>query len=195
MVTSSQFSGQQVRAHPASKKCWSLRRDRGIAVVADISGLVDLGEMRIVLDDLSGPEIAGFLEEHIEEMKAVTPPGSKHALDLEGLRSSEVSFWTVVGDGRIVGCGAIKRLDEEHGEIKSMRVAPECRRIGVGGMLLRYLIAEAQRMGFLRLSLETGASEFFEHARELYRKYGFEYCGPFADYILDQNSVFMKKRL
>ena len=164
-------------------------------MAADISGLVNLGEIKILLDDLSGPEIAGFLQEHIDEMKAVTPPGSKHALDLDGLRSASVRFWTVVGDGRIVGCGAIKRLDDRHGEIKSMRVAPACRRIGVASMLLTYLIAEAQRMGFLRLSLETGASEFFERARRLYGKYGFELCGPFADYILDQNSVFMTKVL
>jgi putative acetyltransferase len=164
-------------------------------VAADISGLVDLGETKILLDDLSGPEIAGFLEEHIEEMKAVTPPGSKHALDLDGLRSPAVRFWTVVGDGRIVGCGAIKRLDDHHGEIKSMRVGPQCRRSGVASMLLTYLIAEAERMGFLRLSLETGASEFFESARRLYSKYGFQLCGPFADYILDPNSVFMTKVL
>ncbi len=161
----------------------------------DISGPVNQGETKILLDDLSGPEIASFLQEHIEEMKAVTPPGSKHALDLDGLRSSSVRFWTVVGDGRIVGCGAIKRLDDEHGEIKSMRVAPACRRIGVASMLLTYLIAEADRMGFVRLSLETGASEFFERARRLYRKYGFQLCGPFADYVLDSNSVFMTKVL
>lgn len=162
---------------------------------SDISGLVNLGGTQILLDDLSGPEIAGFLEEHIEEMKTVTPPGSKHALDLDGLRSASVRFWTVVADGRIIGCGAIKRLDDEHGEIKSMRVAPACRRTGVASMLLAYLIAEAQRMGLVRLSLETGASEFFERARGLYRKHGFELCGPFADYILDPNSVFMTKML
>jgi putative acetyltransferase len=163
--------------------------------MADISGLGNLGEIKIFLDDLSGPEIAGFLQEHIEEMKAVTPPGSKHALDLDGLRSPAVRFWTVVRDELIVGCGAIKRLDDHHGEIKSMRVAPAFRRIGVASMLLTYLIAEAQRMGFLRLSLETGASEFFERARGLYHKHGFELCDPFADYILDQNSVFMTKLL
>ncbi|MGH2832193.1 MAG: GNAT family N-acetyltransferase, partial [Solirubrobacteraceae bacterium] len=94
-----------------------------------------------------------------------------------------------------VGCGAIKRLDDHHGEIKSMRVAPACRGIGVASMLLTYLIAEAERTGFLRLSLETGASEFFERARRLYHKYGFELCGPFADYTLDPNSVFMTKAL
>lgn len=164
-------------------------------MAADISGPVNLGETQILLDDLSGPEIAGFLQEHIEEMKAVTPPGSKHALDLDGLRSPSVRFWTVVGDGRIVGCGAIQRLDDHHGEIKSMRVAATCRRNGVASMLLTYLIAEAEREGFLRLSLETGASEFFERARQLYRKYGFEFCGPFADYVLDPNSVFMTKVL
>ena len=161
----------------------------------DISGRDSLGETKILLDDLSGSEIAGFLQEHIDEMKAVTPPGSKHALDLEGLRSPLVRFWTVVSDGRIVGCGAIQRLDDHNGEIKSMRVAPACRRIGVASMLLAYLIKEAERMGFLRLSLETGASEFFECARRLYHKYGFEFCGPFADYVPDPNSVFMTKVL
>lgn len=83
MVTSSQLGGQQVRAHPASNKCLVVAQGLRVTVAADISGLVDLGETKILLDDLSGPEIAGFLEEHIEEMKAVTPPGSKHALDLD----------------------------------------------------------------------------------------------------------------
>jgi len=189
---------------PRAPITWQLRQlsltsaedpPQPFAEAADVSGLVNVGETKILLDDLSGPEIAGFLQEHIEEMKAVTPPGSKHALDLDGLRSPSVRFWTVVADGRIVGCGAIQRLDDHHGEIKSMRVAPACRRTGVASMLLTYLVAEAERMGFLRLSLETGASEFFERARRLYRKYGFELCGPFADYILDPNSVFMTKVL
>jgi putative acetyltransferase len=157
--------------------------------------LPEFGETEIVRDDLAGSEIAEFLGEHIDEMKAVTPPGSKHALDLDGLRSSSVSFWTVVSDGRIIGCGAIKRLDEQHGEIKSMRVAPRCRRLGVASMLLVYLIAQARGMQLTRLSIETGASEFFERARQLYRKHGFESCGPFADYVLDPNSVFMTKAL
>jgi putative acetyltransferase len=159
------------------------------------SNIAGLGETQIFLDDLSGPEIAGFLAEHIEEMRAVTPPGSKHALDIDGLRSPSVRFWTVVGDGQIVGCGAIQRLDDHRGEIKSMRVAPSCRRLGVASLLLLYLIAEAERMGFSRLSLETGASEFFEPARALYQKHGFEFCGPFADYVPDPNSVFMTKVL
>ena len=100
-----------------------------------------------------------------------------------------------MGDGQIVGCGAIQRLDDQRGEIKSMRVAPSCRRLGVASLLLLYLIAEAERMGFSRLSLETGASEFFEPARALYQKHGFEFCGPFADYVPDPNSVFMTRVL
>jgi len=159
------------------------------------SGSASLGETQIFLDDLSGPEIAGFLAEHIEEMRAVTPPGSKHALDLDGLRNPSVRFWTVVSGGQIVGCGAIQRLDDHHGEIKSMRVAPSCRRRGVASMLLLYLIDEAERTGLLRLSLETGASDFFARARSLYQKHGFEFCGPFADYVPDPNSVFMTKVL
>ena len=152
--------------------------------------------MEIVVDDLSGPEIAKFLDEHIQEMRAVTPPESKHALDLDGLRVPDVTFWTVMQDRAIVGCGAVKVLDaSSHGEIKSMRVAPSHRRSGVASMLLQHIISEARRMGLSRLFLETGSFEFFEPARRLYLKHGFEYCGPFANYKEDQNNVFMTKPL
>lgn len=153
------------------------------------------GELRIVVDDLSGQEIADFLAEHIAEMKAVTPPGSKHALDLDGLRVPEVTFWSVYDGAGLVGCGAIKALDDEHAEIKSMRVAPSHRRCGVATTLLRHMLAEARARGFSRVSLETGSFGFFEPARRLYRSHGFEYCDPFGDYRPDPNSVFMTRRL
>jgi putative acetyltransferase len=153
------------------------------------------GHVDIVVDDLTGPEIATFLEEHVAEMRAVTPPGSAHAVDLDGLRIPEVTFWTVVDDGAVVGCGAVKRLDDEHGEIKSMRVASTCRRSGVASMLLDYIVAEARRMGLSRLSLETGSFTFFEPTRQLYLKNGFAFQGPFGDYEPDPNSVFMTKTL
>ncbi|WP_030454336.1 GNAT family N-acetyltransferase [Herbidospora cretacea] len=151
--------------------------------------------MRIVVDDLSGPEIAAFLEEHVREMRATTPPESKHALDLDGLRRPEVTFWSVHDEGVIVGCGAIKALDDVHAEVKSMRTAAARKRSGVASLLLGHLIAEAARMGFTRLSLETGSGAFFAPARSLYEKFGFTYCEPFADYKPDPLSVFMTREL
>jgi putative acetyltransferase len=149
--------------------------------------------VRIVVDDLTGTEIAALLEDHLAEMRATTPPESKHALDLAGLRAPEITFWSVWDGDTLVGCGAIKRLDETHAEIKSMRTAPIRQRGGVASTLLAYMIDEARSMGITRLSLETGSGEFFEPARRLYTKFGFEYCEPFADYQPDPLSVFMTR--
>ncbi len=151
--------------------------------------------MEIVVDDLSGPEIASFLEEHVRDMLAITPAESKHALDLDALRRPEITFWSVLDACTLVGCGAIKRLDERHAEVKSMRTAADHRGTGVASRLLEHILAEAQRKGFSRLSLETGATDPFRPARRLYAKFGFEYCGPFADYRPDPLSVFMTKVL
>ena len=151
--------------------------------------------MEIKLDDLSGVEIADFLREHIEEMKAVSPPESKHALDLEGLRKPEITFWTVWDGDCIIGCGAMKELSSEHAEIKSMRTNIAYRGKGDASMLLQHILKEATLRGYHRLSLETGSMPFFEPARNLYTKYGFKYCAFFSIYKEDPNSVFMVKDL
>jgi putative acetyltransferase len=151
--------------------------------------------LRIVVDDLSGPRIAAFLEEHIQEMRSITPLESKHALDLDGLRRPEITFWSVVDGDSLVGCGAIKRLDAGHAEVKSMRIASTRRRGGIASLLLEHIIAEAKRMGFTRLSLETGSAGFFLPARKLYEKFGFTYCEPFADYRPSPHNVFMTRAL
>ncbi|MEV6013555.1 GNAT family N-acetyltransferase [Streptomyces sp. NPDC051976] len=151
--------------------------------------------MKIVTDDLSGPEIARFLEEHVQQMRSLTPPESKHALDLDGLRKPGITFWSVLDGDALVGCGAIKRLDEGHAELKAMRITPARKRSGIASLLLAHIIAEAQRAGFTRLSLETGAAEFFLPARKLYEKFGFDYCEPFADYKPDPSSAFMTRKL
>ncbi|MBO2458544.1 GNAT family N-acetyltransferase [Actinomadura violacea] len=151
--------------------------------------------MRIVVDDLSGPEIAEFLEEHVRQMRSITPLESKHALDLDALRRPDVTFWSVMDGGDVVGCGAIKRLDASHAELKSMRTSTVRKRSGIASRLLGHIIAEAERMGFTRLSLETGSDDFFLPARRLYEKYGFEYCEPFEEYRPDRNSVFMTRAL
>ncbi|GAB3159314.1 GNAT family N-acetyltransferase [Microbispora hainanensis] len=151
--------------------------------------------MRIVEDDLSGPQIAEFLREHVREMRSITPLESKHALDLDGLRTPDVTFWSVMDGDTIVGCGAIKRLDPAHAELKSMRTSAARKRSGIASLLLEHIIAEARRMGFTRLSLETGSAGFFLPARRLYEKFGFGYCEPFAGYRPDPHSVFMTRRL
>lgn len=151
--------------------------------------------MEIKVDSLESKEIADFLEEHIAEMKSVSPPESKHALDLDGLRTPAITFWTVWDDSNLVGCGAIKELDVEHAEIKSMRTKASCRNKGIASMLLQHILQEAKSRGYRRSSLETGSMPFFEPARNLYLKHGFDYCAPFSTYKEDPNSVFMTKDL
>ncbi|MFK0294985.1 GNAT family N-acetyltransferase [Streptomyces sp. NPDC090442] len=151
--------------------------------------------MKIAVDDLSGPEIAAFLAAHVEQMRAASPPESKHALDLDGLRRPEVTFWTVRDNDQLVGCGALKRLDARHAELKSMRTDPTRKRSGIASLLLEHLIAEARSLGCTRLSLETGASDFFLPARKLYEKFDFAACAPFADYRPDPHSAFLTREL
>ncbi|PYC83187.1 GNAT family N-acetyltransferase [Streptomyces tateyamensis] len=151
--------------------------------------------MKIATDDLSGPEIAGFLDDHVQQMRSLSPPESKHALDLDALRRPEITFWSVRDGDTLVGCGALKQLDAGHAELKSMRTMPTRARTGIASVLLEHIITEARRMGFTRLSLETGTAEFFLPARKLYEKFGFVHCDPFADYRPDPNSTFMTRRL
>ena len=147
--------------------------------------------MRITPGDLSDPRVAELLRIHLTSAKAQTAPGSAHALDLTGLQSPDVSFWTIWEDEALLGVGALKRLSADHGEIKSMHTAEAMRGKGVGTAMLRHIIATARARGMSRLSLETGSWEYFSPARALYRSHGFVECPPFADYALDPNSVFM----
>ncbi|ESE40183.1 GCN5-related N-acetyltransferase [Shewanella decolorationis S12] len=151
--------------------------------------------MKIILDDLKGPEIAALLTEHLEDMRATSPPESVHALDLDGLRQPNIRFWTLWDGRNLAGCGALKWLDAEHAEIKSMRTAATYKQQGIASKVLQHLINDAKAAGVQRLSLETGSMAFFQPARNLYTKFGFELCGPFADYVLDPNSLFMTKKL
>lgn len=151
--------------------------------------------MDIVIDDLDGPEIRELLEEHLRNMREISPPESVHALDIEGLRRPEITFWTAREGGELLGCGALKELSHAHGEIKSMRTAARHLRKGVARRLLEHIIEEARRRGYTRLSLETGSQSEFEPARTLYARSGFDYCAPFADYTEDPNSVFMTREL
>jgi putative acetyltransferase len=151
--------------------------------------------MDIKRDDLSGPGIQALLAEHRRSMLSISPPESVHALDLPGLRSPEITFWTAWSGGELLGCGALKELDPLHGEIKSMRTVRAHLRRGVARAMLQHILNEARRRGYKQLSLETGSQGAFAPARGLYEGFGFRGCPPFAGYGEDPNSVFMTKLL
>lgn len=151
--------------------------------------------MEIKLDDLTGPEVALLISEHTNSLAELSPPESTHALNLDKLRQPEITFWSAWEEGELLGCGALKDLGEQHGEIKSMRTSSAHLRKGVARKILEHITEEAKRRGFRRLSLETGSLDAFEPARRLYASFGFQYCEPFADYIPDPYSVFMTLEL
>lgn len=142
------------------------------------------------------PEVQALLAAHLTHMRAHSPACSVHALDLTGLRGPGIDFWTAWRDDALLGCGALKALDADHGEIKSMRTAPDHLRSGVGAAILAHIITAARGRGMKRLSLETGTGEAFEPAHALYRRFGFTPCDAFADYPKDDPfSRFMSRVL
>ncbi len=151
--------------------------------------------MQIKIDDLRGPQIAALLQEHMDHMRAVSPPASVHALDLNKLRSPNITFWTAWDGAALLGCGALKTLNPAHAEVKSMRTARTHLRKGVAAKVLTVVVDTAQQRGYERLSLETGSQPDFAPARALYEKFGFTVCGPFEGYELDPYSVYMTKLL
>ena len=149
--------------------------------------------MEIRVEDPRRDEIANLLRAHLEDMAEHSPPESIHALDIAELCAPEITFWTArEGDG-LLGCGALLELNRLHGEIKSMRTAAAHLRKGVAARMVRHILAEAKERAYTRLYLETGSMAAFEPARELYTRFGFTECGPFASYVLDSNSVFMTR--
>jgi len=147
--------------------------------------------MKIIRGDINDPRVINLLQTHLTNARAQTAPGSAHALDYSGLQSPDVSLWTIWDGETLLGTGALKRLSADHGEVKSMYTVQSLRRKGAGSAMLRHIIANARAGGMLRLSLETGSWDYFLPARAFYKRHGFVECLPFADYILDPNSVFM----
>ncbi len=147
--------------------------------------------MLIQIEDPRREDVAALLREHLKSMHEISPPESVHALDLEELRATDITFWVARNEGKLLGCGALKSLGGDHGEIKSMRTTLENRRQGTGRRLLQHIIDEAQVRQITRLYLETGSMAEFTPARTLYESFGFTYCGPFGGYVADPNSVFM----
>lgn len=133
-------------------------------------------------EDLDSADVQALLAFHFNQMRETSPPEACHVLPADGLRDPAVTFWSMRQNGRLVGVGALKALSEHHGEVKSMRTAPESLGRGVGRAMLHHIVAEARRRGYTRLSLETGSTEPFAAALRLYESEGFTPTGPFAGY-------------
>ena len=141
------------------------------------------------------PEVNQLLIKHFIELKAASPEGSAHVLDIPGLKTPSIKFWSLWQEEKLFGCGALKFLTKEHGEFKSIRIHDNYRNKGNGVQVINHLIVEAKKLKIKRLSIETGAGKFFEPARKLFKKCDFTLCEPFAHYKEDINSIYLTKQI
>lgn len=151
--------------------------------------------MQIQIDDLADGKVETLLESHLVEMHKYSPAESIHALDKQKMRSSDMTFWSARLNGDVMGCGALKQIDQVSAELKSMKTAPNYLRMGVAESLLKEILVVAEQRGYQSVYLETGSNEAFMPAVKLYQKYGFAECGPFANYQPDPYSRFFTKRV
>ena len=140
-------------------------------------------------------EVNELLTKHFIELRAASPEGSAHVLDIPGLKVSSIKFWSLWDREKLIGCGALKFLDKEHGEFKSIRIHDNFRKQGQGINVINHLINEAKKLNIKRISIETGAGDFFIPARKLFKRTGFSECEPFAHYEVDINSVYLTKKI
>ena len=149
--------------------------------------------LKSIEGNFDNQEVHELLIKHFIELRAASPEGSAHVLDIPGLKVSSIKFWSLWQDDMLMGCGALKFLDKEHGEFKSIRIHDDFRKQGNSINVINHLINEAKKLNINRLSIETGAGDFFIPARKLFKKCGFETCKPFAHYKEDVNSVYLTK--
>ena len=149
--------------------------------------------LKSIEGNFDNQEVHKLLVKHFIELRAASPEGSAHVLDIPGLKVSSIKFWSLWQDEKLMGCGALKFLDKEHGEFKSIRIHNDFRNQGNGINVINHLINEAKKLNINRLSIETGAGDFFIPARKLFKKSGFNTCKPFAHYKEDVNSVYLTK--
>jgi len=149
--------------------------------------------LKSIEGNFDNPEVNELLTKHFIELRAASPEGSAHVLDIPGLKVSSIKFWSLWKNEKLLGCGALKFLEKGHGEFKSIRVHDNFRNKGNGVKVITHLIDEAIKLDIERLSIETGAGKFFEPARKLFKKCDFELCKPFAHYKEDVNSLYFTK--
>ena len=146
--------------------------------------------MKSIEGNFDNLEVNDLLKKHFIELRSVSPAGSTHVLDIYGLKDPRIKFWSLWENNKLIGCGALKFLEKDHGEFKSIRVADEFRKKGIGERIIKHLIDEAKKLEISKLSIETGAGEFFAPARKLFNKFGFKKSEPFAHYKVDPNSCY-----
>ena len=147
--------------------------------------------MKSIEDNFDKPEVNKLLISHFIELSSVSPVDRGHVLDIPGLKNPSIKFWSLWENNQLIGCGALKFLDKEHGELKSIRVADSFRRKGNGYKVINHLISEAKKLSIKKISLETGTGDFFTPARKLFDKCGFKVCEPFAHYKKDPDACYM----
>tara|TARA_Y100000817_G_C16700738_1_gene474721 strand:+ start:366 stop:824 length:459 start_codon:yes stop_codon:yes gene_type:complete len=146
--------------------------------------------MKSIQNNFDDYEVNKLLKKHFIELRSVSPEGSTHVLDIDGLKNTSIKFWSLWEENKLVGCGALKFLETYHGEFKSIRVADDFRKKGYGKKIIYHLISESKEIGIKKLSVETGSGNFFLPARKLFTSCGFKPCDPFAHYKLDPNSCY-----
>ena len=146
--------------------------------------------MKSIQNNFDDYEVNKLLKKHFIELRSVSPEGSTHVLDINGLKNASIKFWSLWEENKLVGCGALKFLEANHGEFKSIRVADDFRKKGYGKKIIHHLISESKEIGIKKLSVETGSGNFFLPARKLFTSCGFKPCDPFAHYKLDPNSCY-----
>ena len=149
--------------------------------------------IKSIVGNFDNPEVNELLKNHFIELRAASPEGSAHVLDIPGLQIDSIKFWSLWENDKLMGCGALKFIDQKHGEFKSIRVHQNFRNKGYGIKIINHLIEEAKKLNIERISLETGAGEFFDPARKLFKKCNFLPCDPFAHYKKDKNSIYLTK--
>ena len=149
--------------------------------------------LKSVEGNFENPEVNELLTKHFVELRAASPDGSAHVLDIPGLKDNSIKFWSLWKNGELLGCGALKFLEKGHGEFKSIRVHDNFRNQNNGIKVIEHLIFESKKLDIKRISIETGAGKFFEPARKLFKKCDFKPCEPFAHYKIDKNSIYLTK--
>jgi len=149
--------------------------------------------LKSIEGNFDDPKVNELLIKHFIELKAASPEGSAHVLDINGLKDLSIKFWSLWEEEKLLGCGALKFLNKDHGEFKSIRVHDNFRNKGNGTKVIEHLIDEAKKLDIKRLSIETGAGDYFKPARKLFKKCNFKQCEPFAHYKEDVNSIYLTK--
>lgn len=151
--------------------------------------------IEIAIDTLQDGKVEALLEAHLAQMHHYSPEGSIHALDKQKMREPNMTFWSARTSGQVMGCGALKQLDDTSAELKSMKTCKRYLRMGVAEALLNRILTACEQRGYKKVYLETGSHEAFKPAVGLYQKYGFIECEPFTDYQPDPFSRFFVKTL